>query len=207
MARESYRDNWAEGALPQLDLRERTYELLSLVRAPNPEERRDLERTGLVFFQIEAQSLKQLGKENSNHFDWGNSLGWLRDDNSPPLMVVAIDPEQLFIPDSFAKSQAVQLAMIEERSLARQKDFPDAREILLPASALAQLDMAWFKETGGSEKLFKTSFAHALDQTADSDVAIVGRYDPRRKLSIVNWGDGSVYDDVGVLLAVVFLRE
>ena len=54
--------------------------------------------------------------------------------------------------------------MIEEQSQELQKEFPDARLVMLPSTIYAQADKAYKEKTG--EVFFKNIFARALDQTS-----------------------------------------
>lgn len=186
--------------LVTLGLRQKTYELLSLVRKPTLKEKKALEEIGSTFFNIEAKSLKQLERENPNHFNSIDIPNRLRV-HIPSPMIVAINVNHPYVDDCFSKSQADQLLMIEESSSFHENFYPGAREVMLPASILAQLDIIYFKNTDGKEKLFKNFFARSLDQGVS-----VGRYRPEDKLRVGNCSNAG-YDDVGVLSAVVFVNQ
>lgn len=197
------------GLVPEvkLSLLEKNNELFSLARPPTPEERRALEGTGLTFFQIGVESLGELHVKNANHFGHVDNLNTLRTYTLP--MIVGINLAEPFIPGSFKKPKTAQLAMLEGRSLDRQRKFPYAREVMLSASALAQLDIALFRNTGGKERLFNNnSFACASDPAAVNSLVVVGRFRPANGLYVSVWntvyGD---FDDVGALSAVVFIRK
>lgn len=184
--------------------RRRTHQLLSLVREPTGEEKAALEKIGLTLFEIYPKSLECLGRENKDHFDHINSSESLRT-YTPPSFFVAINPIEPFVLASFKKPQTEQLVMVGNRSSELQKKIPDVREVLLPASALVQLDMACFKEKG--HRLFKDSFALASDKVSDSSSVVVGRFRPESRLLVSVWNVQWDYEDVGVLRAVVFISK
>ena len=196
-----------------LDLRQKTYELLSMVREPNAQERKSLTDKGFIFLPIEAKTLVQVVGEHPDHF-WSGQLQYINglpyDDLRtyvPKPMEVAFNPRQLFIPDSFTKTQAVQLRMTEEYTKANfEKELPDAKALMLPATVEAQADIVYHKMTKG-QVLFRDRFARALDRTADSIVAHVGRDHPDHRLHVHDGDADDGRGNVGVPLAVVFLRK
>lgn len=198
----------------QLGLRQRTYELLSTVREPSAEERESLARKGFIFLSIEAKTLAQVVSEHPGHF-WKDELQYVNGLPHPDLrtytpkaMEVAFNPNQLYVPDSFNKTQAVQLNMTEEYSQTNlEKELPGAKALMLPATVGAQADIAYFKKTG--KVLFRDRFARALDQTAGSNAANVGRGHPDFRLIVDGWGadSGLGRGGVGAPLAVVFIRK
>lgn len=199
-------------AAPKLDLRQITYDLLTKIRQPSDEEKEALGNVRYVFLPIEAKTLAQVVSEDPNYF-WNGELDYINGLQKPDLreyvptvMEVAFNPAQLFVPDSFGKSQINQLGMTEQYSQnTLETEFPDARVVILPASALAQADRAYFQKTG--KVLFTNRFARALDQTSGVDAAGVGRRAPDYRLSVRDWLAGGGYDDVGAPLAVVFLEN
>lgn len=203
---------------PQLDLRERTYQLLSKVRAPSVEERKSLVHKGFFFLPIEAKTLAQVVGEHPKHF-WLDELEYINnfpyDDLRtyvPRVMEVAVNPKQLFLEDSFqnsfGKTQAEQLAMIEEYSITKvEKNFPDAKALMLPATVEAQADIAYFQMTKG-EVLFRNGFVRALDRMMDSnDFARIGRSSPDSLLGVHGYSVDYGGLLVGAPLAVVFLQK
>lgn len=197
-------------AIPKIDLRLQTYDLLSLVRGPSAEEKEALRKRGIIFLPTHKKSLAQVVSEDPDYF-WDAELSYmnlrphLRDYVPPVPMMVGLNLEQLAIPGSFNKSQKKQLEMIERLSKKLQQEFPDARVIMLPATAYAQADKAYSaKKTG--EVLFRDIFVGALDQASEGYVAGVGRdrYDSR--LRVDGWSaEGSGF--IGAVPAVVFLRK
>ena len=196
----------------QPDLRQRTYEFLSKVREPSAQERKSLTDRGFVFLPIEAKTLAQVVTERPDHF-WSDELKYIKGLSHPDLrtyvpkaMEVAFNPEQLYIPDSFSKTQVKQLEMTEEYSQSNlEKDLPDAKVLMLPATVEAQADIEYFKVT--NDPLFRDRFVRALDQTSDSNVAGVGRHLPDCRLHVGAWRAGLGYGNIGAPLAVVFIRK
>lgn len=126
-------------------------------------------------------------------------------DYVPPAIEVALSPTQLALPDSFFKSRADQLKMINEYSESLEVEFPDARAIMLPATAYAQADKAYLEKTG--HVLFRTHFARALDNACEFSAAEVGRFRPGDRLHVGSWDVGHGYGSGGAVPAVVFLRK
>lgn len=198
---------------PKIDLRQRTYDLLTKVRQPSEEEKDILGKVGYVFLPIEAKTLAQIVSEDPNYF-WEGELDYIINglskpdlrEYTPPVMEVGFNPSQLFVPDSFGKSQSKQLEMTDQYSQNTvETEFSDARVLMLPATITAQADRAYFKKTG--KVLFINRFARALDQTSGVDAALVGRFDPGGRLGVGGWHAGGGYGDVGAPLAVVFLEN
>lgn len=199
-----------ETEAPGVDFHQQTYELMHLVREPSVDEREALEkRKGLVFLPVNAKSLAEFVSENPDHFwsdelEYANSRAELKD-YVPPVMEVGLNPTQLALPDSFLKSQAVQLEMIDNYSKYLEVEFPDARAIMLPVTGYAQADKAYLEKTG--QVLFRTYFARALDNTSGVDAAFVGRAHPDDQLLVRGWFADRGLDHVGAVPAVVFLRK
>lgn len=196
------------GTGSKVDSRRRTYELLSRVREPSPKEIKDLKAKGFIPFSIEAKSYFRVVARDSDYFlegelQYASERTALRD-FTPPVMEVALNPGQLALPYSFRKSRAAQLEMIQRYSQDEiEKEFPDAKAIMLPVTAYAQADRA-YKQTAG-EVLFKTCFARGLDNLR-SRAAFVGRNRPNERLSVFDSYAGHGGGDVGSVPAVVFLN-
>lgn len=202
-----------ERELPTLDLRQRTYELLSMVREPSAEERKSLTDRGFIFLSIEAKTLTQVFREDPDHFRQ-DALDYLNGTPNfdvrvyvPQAMDLAVNPEQLCIPDSFYKTRVIQLAMTEKYSQTHlEKELPDAKVLMLPATVNAQADRAYFKKTG--QVLFRDYFVRTLDQVGGgSGVVEVGRSLPSHRLTIYRFDVDSGDEVVGALLAVVFIQK
>ena len=198
------------------DLRERTYELLSLVREPSKEEREVLEKKmNLVILSLEAKPLSKVVAADPNYFwdgelDYVNGKSELRD-FTPPALVVAInpDPKHIALHDSFIQSRPTQLVMIEEYSQrVIEKEFPDAKAIMLPATGYAQADWIYnHRPETKSKILFRNFYARALDNTSGVYAADVGRYRPDYRLHVRGWNVDDGLGNVGGVPAVVFLRK
>lgn len=195
---------------PKIDLRQQTYELLALVREPTEEEKEALKERGIVFLPTETKSLSQVVSEDQDYF-WSGELDYvdskteLRDYIPPVPLQVGLNFENPAIPGSFNRSKSVQLEMIERRSQELQKEFPDARLVMLPSTVYSQADEAYKKKTG--KVFFTTFFARALDQTSEVDSADVGRNAPAPRLHVDEWRAGRGNDRIGAVPAVVFLRK
>ncbi len=197
-------------ASPRVDLRQQTYELLKKVRHPSDAEKEASEKKGLVFLPLASKALPQVVEKDPDCFwsddsDYVNSRKELRDFVIPE-MVVALNPNQLALPDSFNKSRATQLEMIDTYSKDEiEKEFPDAKAVMLPAVGYAQADIV-YKQIAG-KVLFRDFFARALDDTSRVNAAFVGRNYPDGKLSVAGWYAGFGIDDIGAVPAVVFIQK
>lgn len=197
-----------EASAPQIDLRQQTYDLLSSVRGPSPAERQDLEGEGFVFLTVEAKSVGQVVAQKPDYF-WEDQLEYLKTRGAlesfvpPRRMEVAVHPERLVLPGSFRPRSAL-LAMIEDYSNTKiEPHFPGAKAIMLPATGNIQADGEYRRKTG--EVLFGNYFAWALDNTAGSLAALVGRFAHNHRLHVLGWPAG---DDNGAAVpAVVFLQQ
>ena len=187
-----------ESTQPKPDLLKQTYELLLRTREPRPEERKALEERGFAFFDIKAKSLAQLIQENPKHFGYVHESGKLRE-YVPTAMAIALNLKQLALPNSNSQTLAVQLEMIEESSKPFEQKFPDAKMVMLPASAYTQADIR--------QKIFKNFFARTLDETVGSRVAGVGRNRPGFQLYVLDWRADDGLDVVVAVPAVVFLKK
>jgi len=195
--------------LPDVDLRQQTYEMLSLIRKPSVEETEALKDRGIVFLPADTKTYAQVVASNPAHFwkdelEYANGKPALRDFALPVSTEIGLNPARLAIPGSFGKSMKDQLEMIEAGSQELQQELPDARLVMLPVTAYAQADHA-YKETTG-EVLFKYYFARCLDMLSGVIAAGAGRDDPSGQFSVGGWlaDDGTGY--VGAVPAVVFVR-
>lgn len=199
-------------AAPKIDLRQRTYDLLTKVRQPSDDEKEALGNVGYIFLPIEAKTLLEVVTEDPDYF-WSGELNYINGlskpdlrEYVPPVMKVGFNPNQLFVPDTFGKSQVKQLEMTDQYSQNTvETEFPDARVLMLPATITAQADRAYFKRTG--KVLFANRFARALDQTSGVDAAFVGRIGPDFRLRVSDWDAVLGPGYVGAPLAVVFFEN
>lgn len=216
--REVYGDIALPGQRPQpeetqalrIDLRQQTYDLLTLIREPSTKEREALEKKGFVFLPVEAKSYAQVVAEDPDYF-WPNELQYANQraglrDFTPPVMEIALNPTQLALPGSFNKSRERQLAMIEKYSKGQiELEFQDARAIMLPVTAYAQADRVYKQRT--DEVLFRTYFARGLDNISEVNAAFAGRLDPDDQFHVYDWYAAHGHDYVGPVPAVVFLKK
>ena len=176
-----------ESSPPKPDLRRATYDLLPRLRESSDAEKLALMRRGLISLPVLPKTLLQVIDEDPEYFLEGvvgyvGSRPQLRD-FVPPAVSIAVNPLDLGLRGSSPRSQASQLAMINEYSIAEiEPIFPGARAIMLPTSAYVQLDIAYRQQTG--RPLLRDCFARALDQTSGSDVAYVGRSRSGDRLSV-----------------------
>lgn len=197
-------------AAPKVDLRQQTYDLLPLVREPSAEEKAALEQRGLVFLPVQAKSYAQVVAEDPDYF-WPNELQYANEiaelrDFTPPVMEVAFNPTQLALPDSFYKSRPVQLMMIDQFSQEEiEKEFPEAKAIMLPVTAYAQADKAYKQRK--DEVLFRTYFARGLDNISEVSAALAGRPAPDRRFYVFAWYADFGRGVVAAVPAVVFIRK
>lgn len=194
------------------DLRWQTLEFLAAnaFRGPTAEEMGALKPRGYdLVLSAAARQLSLVVTENPDHFedsgvDYINARSQVRN-YIPPALTVVLRSGELFLADSFNKSQPVQLQMTETESRAVQELVPDARSIMLPAATVAQLDLNFLRKTG--RVLFRDRFVRALDKTSGVRVASVGRSRPDDRL-LVGGSDRGIGDGVvGALSAVVFIRR
>ena len=200
-----------EAPTPKVDLRQQTYDLLSLVREPSASEKEALKARGIKFLPVTSSSYAQVVAEDPAHF-WDNELEYandrpeLRDFALPVAVEVGLRrPSELALSGSFSKSRETQLKMIDEYSQELQVQFPDARAIMLPSTGYAQVDRAYKVETG--EVLFRNYFARALDNLSGGDAAGAGRDDPSDRFVVRGWSAGDGDGPVWAVPAVVFLRK
>lgn len=200
------------GAAPKRDLRQETLDLLAgnTFREPTVEEKEKFGTMGYdIFLPTKAKTLHAVVEENQDYF-WSDELDYVNTrpnlrDYVPPTLTVALRSKDLFLSNSFGKSQTIQLERHEAESQDLQKVLPDARNIMLPASVDAQLDLAYFKETG--QVLFRDRFVRALDETSDVSVAHVGRARPASRLDVPGWRRGRGGGGVGALSAAVMINR
>lgn len=196
---------------PTVDLRQQTYEILSQLREPTPEEKKALKRRGLVFLPVGSKTYTQVVSETPDYFlkdelKYANSFKALREYAMPVAAEVGLKPAELALPNSFRLSQQAQLEMIEALSQALQTEFPDARAIMLPVTGYAQADQAYREKTGG-EVLFKKYFARGLDMLSETFAAGAGRHDPSERFNVRDWDAHHGASRVGAVPAVVFVQK
>lgn len=192
----------------EVDLRQRAYDLMHLVRQPSGQEKKALGRRGIVFLPLTTKSYAQVVSEDPGYF-WQNELDYanarlsLRDYALPVAVEVGLNPTELARPGSFSRSRADQLEMIEEYSQHLQAEVPDARAIMLPATGYAQADRAYKLATG--EVLFRNCFARILDNLSGVRAASAGRRAPSERFDARGWSARYGLGVVGAVPAVVFV--
>ena len=206
-----WREAYGEIALPNVDLRQQTYGLLSLVREPSSDEKDALKERGIKFLPVTSISYAQVVAADTAYFrdrqlEYANARPELRGYVLPVAVEIGLrhSPE-LALSSSFGKPQETQLRMIDEYSQELQKQFPDVRAIMLPSTGYAQVDRAYKAETG--EVLFRVYYARALDNFSGGYAVHVGRYDPSHPLSVNEWLADDGHHNVVAVPAVVFLRK
>lgn len=195
---------------PAVDLIKQTYEILTQLREPTPEEKKALEDRGIVFLPLESKTYAQVVEADPPHF-WENELKYangkpaLRNYALPQAAEVGLNPGKPAVPDSFNKSKRLQLEMAETLSQTLQKEFPDARVIMLPVTGYAQWDHAYKEKTG--DVAFKHYFARGLDALSEADSAGAGRYRPSERFNVNAWPAQDGYPYIGLVPAVVFVKS
>jgi hypothetical protein len=195
---------------PVVDLRLQTYEILSMVREPSPEEQEALKGRGIIFLPVDTRTYAQVVQGDPAHF-WKDELTYatkrpaLKDYALSVATQVGLKPSELAIPGSFNQPMNIQLGMIENGSQELQKELPDARLIMLPVTAYAQADHAYKDIT--HEVLFKNYFARGLDMLSEVLAAHAGRSAPSERFRVFGWLADYGIDHVGAVPAVVFVRK
>ncbi len=195
---------------PTIDLRQQTYELLSLVREPTPDEKEALKGRGIVFLPVDTKTYAQVVAEDPAHF-WESELNYangrpvLRDYALPVAVEIGLKPTELAMPGSFSKSQKVQLEMAEARSQELKQEFPDVRVIMLPVTGYAQWDHAYNEKFG--EVAFKNYFARGLDMLSEVNAADAGRFVPSERFDVNEWDADYGSSHVALVPAVVFVKN
>lgn len=194
----------------EVDLRQQTYDLLHLVRAPSEQEKSSFKERGFVFLPVRAKSYAQVVAEDPAYF-WPDELQYANEraelrDFTPPVMEIALNPTQLVLPGSFNKSRISQLEMIKAYSRKQiEPEFPDAKAIMLPATAYAQADKVY--KGMRDEVLFRTYFARGLDNISEVYAAGAGRSAPVGPFFVDDWPAGACDARVGAVPAVVFISN
>ena len=191
-------------------LRRAAYEALNKVRSPLPNEQRSLEGIGWVFLPVHAKSLVQVARETPDYFEFITGAEGPRN-YVPPEMTAAIHPEHLALRNSYGRRPDDQLFMIEKLSQYVQRELPDARALMLPASAIAQLVIAFQEKTGRNP--IGGFYVRGLDQAGMMSgpirrFTIVGHEESKSKKLIVDTTpDIGGFPDIAALPAVIFVRS
>ena len=187
--------------------RQETFDLLSSLREPTDQERKEVGARKGILLPVKATSLGQFYSENQPYFGWVNESRSLRDYTPPLAFKVAVFPDKRYVSGSNNSSQVRQLQMTEDYSKKKiEPVFSGAKAIMLPATVLAQLDVEFQKRNNGA-KLFQDFWVRALDTTVDPNVANVGRAHPDNRLNVNDWNRDVGHLHVWAFPAVVFVRK
>lgn len=196
--------NAQEAQQTTVDLRKKTYDLLHLVREPSTTEREAME--GFVFLTVKRIKLLEVVPNyfGIGQLDYINQRPELRDYEPPVEIHVAVNPHALWVPGSFNKSRAGQLAITDTHSKSKVEPLSShAKAVMLPATAIFQLDRAYQKEKG--EALIRKALVRTLDNTSEVMAAHIGRSKNRGQLHLGEWSASYSRHNLGVLQTVVFV--
>lgn len=174
--------------------------------------RESLAKEGYTFVvNIESLSIGQLATDavTGKRFDYVSPSVNMRS-IIPQQMEVVINPNNLRIKNSNSQPTGVQIAMIREEEARLKGTLPqEIRDIISmrmqSASALAQLDAEYQKETG--KVLFTDWSGGTDDRTVPGFVVGVGRGDPSRRLGVSGWLRGSGSHHIFAVPVVVLPRK
>jgi hypothetical protein len=124
---------------------------------------------------------------------------------------VAINPRNLFLPNTkgllFEKQLEATSAYTDEYLTDR---VPGAKAVILPATALIQIDSQYLRANGRGlieETNSDGAWVYALDQISGDKILLVGRYE-RGKNLFVGTSDIAIRSETaGVPIAVVFTDQ
>lgn len=169
----------------------KTRELLSVTRAPRPDELEKLGELGYTMsLQINPAALGRDKKSKSSIFS---------------SMTIVVNPSKPII--GFYMNKEDQLIHAEQVSERLAKEIaPDVRLVMLPHSVIAQADRVFFTETKKLHNGRKLIRSDCFVRTLKGE--IVGRYDERNKGLIVREPDDRRSSPfVGILNAAVLIRS
>lgn len=134
---------------------------------------------------------------------------------TPPVALeVAFNSRRPFLPDGYDKAQPEQLELVEWYSRSEiEPEFPDAKALMLPATVLAQADVAYLAKAGKPLLEARHHYARALDRGALGptfprpwyDAVYIGRNTVRSKLGFALGADVN-YKNIGVAHGIVFTK-
>jgi len=168
------------------------------VKRFSPEARQTLEKEGYLIYQLTGQSIKSLRKAGRKFWStWHEDYPDLEALTSRQSEV-AINPKQLFLPDSNRKTLAEQEAMVAEFSRELTQKVEGVEAIIGEVADYGELAFSHLDAT--SEYLFgekhNFDYARTKTQAAGSYVALVGLFDPVDGLGVSSWRCGYGSDDV-----------
>ncbi len=164
----------------------------------SPEAREALEKAGYVVYELTGQSigsLREAGRrfwstwhQDRPEFEALNSIG----------SEVAINPSQLFLPDSNRKTLKEQEAMIAQFSKKLAKQVSGVKAIMGEAPDYVESYFAHLDATGQHlfGKEYDYGYARTKTPTSGSDVAYVGSAFPVFGLDVHRWHRDRGHDDV-----------
>lgn len=149
----------------QRGLRVETYRLLDTLGEPSVEQRNVLAKMGFVLLNVEQRLLRDLlpgpeaGTNSSRiHISGESLLSIVRDQVVPGPFVVAVSPDRFRIPGSNNKTAGEQLELTANHSASEiESRIPGAKAIMLPASALVQLDNDFQRVTDKPRNIVHTN--------------------------------------------------
>ena len=188
-------------------------EVLSIVRAPNIEERDILKQHQSLHFDINAKSLGKFVTENEAHFndeqiDHLNTVPAIRDFTPPVDFFIAfLNPNQIYLQDSNHLSQKNQAKMIKDFSdITINPILPNALAIMLPAVAYAQADWYHFnRDTTRGQKLFKDFRARTAEGLLSGTGSAAGRISIKEKLLVHTFETDKGFKNIYAIPAIVFV--
>ena len=163
----------------------------SIVRF-SEEARKKLKEQGYsVIVPLTAQSIKSLRDSGSPFWTiWHQNLGLERIKSLN--CEVAINPSELFLPDSNIKNFEEQVAMVEKLSTELQAKIPDVSAIIGEAPDYAELAFNYFSLTGQCLFGRRDKYDYTRTKTRiGSDMAEVGSFNPDQGLVIRAWPPSS----------------
>ena len=159
------------------------------VKRFSPEAREKLEKAGYLIDQIGGNSIKSL-RDNGRRFwsTWHNSYPDLEALTSS-YTEVAINPDQLFLPDSNSKTLSQQEAMVAKFSKELAKKIPGVQAIIGEMPDYVELAFNHQAKTGDYlfGQKYDYNYARTKTPTSGSFVADVGYFRSDDGLRVDDW--------------------
>ena len=140
-------------------------------------------------YDVKHKSLAQMLAEDGHsgkeqHFGAVNPYKSLKDSMAIATQV-AINPNQLYIPDSNLLTLDERVALIKKINFSLIEEGIEGFKAIMPdVSTLSQLDLMYQEETG--KKLIVGLYACATTETVGSQVSSVGRIKRNGKLAVIS---------------------
>jgi len=164
----------------------------------SPEAREGLEKAGYVVYELTGQSIRSL-REAGRRFwtTWHQDFPEFEALNSSRSQV-AVNPSQLFLPDSNRKTLKEQEAMVARFSKKLAKEIPGVQAIIGEAPDYVEYYTAHLDATDKHlfGKEYGYGYARTKTPTSGSDVAFVGRAFPADGLGVHYWGRDGSHDGI-----------